>query len=69
MQQKAPKPSRKERIIVRNQKLRKRYHALGTAPTWYRHEKIMEILVTENPALTEETIWLIISKTGYYKEL
>lgn len=63
------KPTRTDRIKKRNANIRKRYHDLGIKPTWYKHEKIMEILTEEHPELTEETLGLIISKTGYYKNM
>lgn len=67
---KSPKnTSRTERLKQRNINIRARYQKLSTAPTWYRDSKIMEILTSEYLELTEETLNLIISKTGHYKNL
>ena len=58
-----------EKLSRRNKKIRARYKELGSEPKWYKHEKIMEILLEEFIPLEETTLWLIISKTGYYKNI
>ena len=59
--------SRKQiRLEERNDRIRNRFNFL-TAKKHFKTEYCLQYLADEFIPLTEETIWLIISKTGYYK--
>ena len=55
-----------ERIAKRNEKIRTRFDFL-TSTKHYSLEYSLQQLEEEFMPLTQGTIWLIISQTGYYK--
>lgn len=55
-----------QRLKKRNQKIRKRFYEL-TTKFHYSLEYSLQLLEEEYLPLTKDTIWLIVSKTGYYK--
>lgn len=54
------------RIAKRNEKLRERY-TYYTEKKHFNTEYTLSLLADEFITLEPQTIWLIISKTGYYK--
>ena len=54
------------RLEQRNERIRKRFNVL-TARNHYSTNHTLTVLADEFIPLTEDTIWLIVSKTGYYK--
>lgn len=58
--------TKQERLEIRNDRIRKRFNHL-TSKQQLKTEFALEKLEDEFLPLTEETIWLIISKTGFYK--
>lgn len=57
---------KREKIKARNQKLRDRFHYL-TETKHFKTEYALDLLEEEYLPLERETIWLIITQTGYYK--
>lgn len=58
--------TKQERIERRNDRIRKRFNDL-TSKKHLKTKFALEKLEDEFLPLTEQTIWLIISKTGFYK--
>tara|TARA_R110002051_G_scaffold297564_2_gene363961 strand:+ start:20183 stop:20383 length:201 start_codon:yes stop_codon:yes gene_type:complete len=56
------------KIIKRNERIRARYLHLSEIKK-LRNDYILELLEEEFLPLEQDTIWLIISQTGYYKNL
>lgn len=59
--------TKQERLEVRNDRIRKRFNHLTSKEhlgTVYSLEKLED----EFLPLTKETIWLIVSRTGFYKK-
>ena len=63
-----PALNKTERIINRNKKIRKRFIEL-TETKRKRSDDALQQLEDEFMPLAQNTIWLIISQTGYYKTL
>lgn len=61
-----PKTKKQIRLEERNERIRKRFVFL-TSSKHYSTDFSLQSLADEFIPLTEETIWLIVSKTGYYK--
>ena len=60
------KPTKKERLELRNERIRQRFNYL-TSKKNLNTEYTLSQLADEFLELTEDTIWLIVSKTGFYK--
>ncbi len=60
------KPTKEERLKLRNERIRKRFNFL-TSKKHLKTEYTLAQLADEYLELTEETIWLIVSQTGFYK--
>lgn len=60
--------TKSNKIIQRNERIRKRFNEL-TEVKHYKTEYALELLEKEFLPLEPDTLWLIISKTGYYKNL
>ncbi len=60
--------TKRERLIKRNKIIRKKFHDLYEKKN-LRSDKAIIKLHEEYPLLLPETISLIISQTGYYKDL
>ncbi|BBQ07558.1 hypothetical protein [Elizabethkingia anophelis] len=60
------KESKKDKIIRRNDKIRKRFNFL-TDEKHYNSDYALTLLEDEFLPLERETIWLIIRGTGHYK--
>lgn len=58
--------TKQERLQLRNDRIRKRFNHL-TSKEHLGTDYTLEKLENEFLPLTSETIWLIISKTGFYK--
>jgi hypothetical protein len=58
--------TKEDRLQERNNRIRKRFNFL-TSKKHYATNYTLEVLADEYLPLTEETIWLIVSKTGFYK--
>ena len=56
------------KIIKRNEKIRKRFYYFVDQKN-FSSEYALELLSDEFLPLEKQTIWLIISKTGHYKNL
>lgn len=59
--------SKQERLELRNQRIRKRFNELSNVKH-LKTERTLEILADEYLELTKDTIWLIITETGFYKK-
>lgn len=55
-------------LIKRNNRIRERFKHY-TEKKRYAIDYALELLADDFLPLTENTLWLIISKTGYYKNL
>lgn len=60
------KPTKQERLELRNERIRKRFAFLSSKKKWATNYTL-EQLADEFLPLTEDTIWLIVSQTGFYK--
>jgi len=60
------KTNKQIRLEERNERIRKRFNFL-TSTKHYSTDFSLQSLADEFIPLTEQTIWLIVSKTGYYK--
>jgi hypothetical protein len=54
------------KILARNERIRKEYKHYADVKH-VRDKKIMEILEEKYLPLTQSTIWLIVTQTGFYK--
>lgn len=57
-----------EKLRARNHKIRERFYHFTTVKH-FKTEYALDLLEEEFLPLERETLWLIISKTGYYKNL
>lgn len=57
----------KTKLQLRNEKIRKRFNHLSNEKH-LKNAKVLELLEQEFLPLEQQTIWLIISQTGYYKD-
>ena len=57
----------KTKLQLRNEKIRGRYAFLSNQKH-LKNQRILEMLEAEFLPLEQQTIWLIISQTGYYKD-
>ncbi|WP_111954891.1 hypothetical protein [Chryseobacterium lathyri] len=62
------KQTKQDKIIKRNERIRKRF-AYYTDKKHYDSNYALELLTDEYLPLEKETIWLIIRRTGHYKNL
>lgn len=62
------KANKQDKIIKRNERIRKRFATL-TDVKKYASDYALEILADEFLPLEKDTIWLIIRRTGHYKNL
>ena len=62
------KQTKQEKIIKRNDRIRKRF-AFYTDTKHYDSNYALDLLTDEYLPLEKETIWLIIRRTGHYKNL
>ena len=60
--------TKQEKLRARNQRMRERFHYF-TTEKHFRTEYALDLLEQEYLPLERQTIWLIISQTGYYKSL
>lgn len=60
------KLTKKQRLELRNERIRKRFTFL-TSKKHLNTEYTLSQLADEFLELTEDTIWLIVSQTGFYK--
>lgn len=58
--------TREQRLSERNERIRARFHYLFEEKE-LRTDVVLRKLEDEFPPLLGTTIWLIVSKTGYYK--
>lgn len=58
--------TKQDRLEIRNERIRKRFNHL-TSKKHLGTDYTLEKLEDEFLPLTKETLWLIISKTGFYK--
>lgn len=61
-----PQNNRQKRLFERNQRIRKRFREL-TEKKHFNLEHSLMLLAQEYLELTQDTLWLIISQTGHYK--
>lgn len=59
--------SKQIRLEKRNVRIRERFEFL-TSTKHYSIDYALQVLADENLELNENTIWLIITETGYYKK-
>jgi hypothetical protein len=64
----AVKETKQDKIVKRNDRIRQRF-AFYTDQKHYNSNHALELLTDEYLPLERETIWLIIRKTGHYKNL
>jgi hypothetical protein len=64
----AVKETKQDKIIKRNDRIRQRF-AFFTDTKHFDSNYALELLTDEYLPLERETIWLIIRKTGHYKNL
>ena len=62
------KVNKQDKIIKRNDRIRKRFAVL-TDVKRYSSDYALEIMADEFLPLEKDTIWLIIRRTGHYKNL
>lgn len=63
-----PQATRKNpRIVERNELIRKRY-TYYSEEKHFKNEHILKLLESEYKPLLADTIWLIVSQTGFYKD-
>jgi hypothetical protein len=62
------KQTKQDKIIKRNDRIRKRF-AFYTDTKHYDSGYALDLLTDEYLPLERETIWLIIRRTGHYKNL
>ncbi|WP_348814084.1 hypothetical protein [Flavobacterium maritimum] len=60
------KLTKQDRLEIRNERIRKRFDFFTSKKKWATNYTL-EQLADEFLPLTEDTIWLIVSKTGFYK--
>ncbi|MEO2080624.1 MAG: hypothetical protein ABGW88_13770 [Leeuwenhoekiella sp.] len=60
--------SKTEKLKLRNARIRERFTTLTTKKR-LATDYVLELLADEFLPLTEDTIWLIVSRTGYYKNM
>jgi endonuclease III len=60
--------TKQQRLEMRNERIRKRFNALTSAPKHHSTDYALKILADEYLELTENTIWLIITETGFYSK-
>lgn len=58
--------SKSEKLELRNERIRMRFNELSNRKH-LKTTRVLEILENEFLPLTQETIWLIVSETGFYK--
>ncbi|CAG2532947.1 hypothetical protein MAR621_03141 [Maribacter dokdonensis] len=56
------------KLLKRNSKIRERYHHL-TEVKHLASDWVLKILEDEFLPLERKTLWLIVTQTGYYKDL
>lgn len=59
--------SKQERLEKRNERIKKRFEEFTSKKHW-SVDYTLQKLADEFLPLTEDTIWLIVSGTGYYKK-
>lgn len=64
----AIKETKQDKIIKRNERIRQRF-AFFTDKKHFDSDYALDLLTDEYLPLERETIWLIIRKTGHYKNL
>ena len=62
------KPTKQDKIIKRNDRIRKRF-AYYTDTKHFDSQYALDLLEDEYLPLERETIWLIVRRTGHYKNL
>lgn len=62
------KETKQDKIIKRNDRIRQRF-AFYTDKKHFNSNHALDLLTDEYLPLERETIWLIIRKTGHYKNL
>lgn len=60
--------SKKQRLEKRNERIKERFKTLTSAPKHHSTDYALKLLADEYLELTENTIWLIITETGFYSK-
>lgn len=60
--------TKQQRLELRNERIRKRFNTLTSAPKHHSTDYALKVLADEHLELTENTIWLIITETGFYSK-
>jgi hypothetical protein len=61
------KLTKQDRLEKRNERIRERFNFFTSKKKWATNYTLQQ-LADEFLPLTEDTIWLIVSKTGFYKK-